>query len=56
MSTEDIGFELEMRRDDDMDMRLLLDIDDCDERAEPITDEGEVDRGVEKSEPEDDVL
>ena len=49
MSTEDIGFAAEMRRDDEMLMRLLaLDIEDWDER--PAEDEGEMDRGVEMSE------
>jgi hypothetical protein len=38
-----------------MDMRLL-DIDDWEERPEPTDDEGEVDRGVEKSEAELEVL
>jgi len=49
MSTDDIGFRLEMRRLDERDMRLL-DIDDCEERAEAVGEEGEVDRGVEMSE------
>ena len=49
MSTEDIGFAAEMRRDDEMLMRLLaLDIEDWDER--PAEEEGEMDRGVEMSE------
>lgn len=47
MSTEDIGLEADMRRDD-MDMRLL-DTDDCEERPD-ITEAGEMDRGVEISE------
>jgi hypothetical protein len=47
ISTEDIGFEADMRRDD-MDMRLF-DMDDCEERPD-ITEEGEMDRGVEMSE------
>ena len=50
ISTDDIGLAAEMRRDDEMDMRLELDIDDCDERAEAAEDEGEMDRGVEMSE------
>jgi len=44
-STEDMGFRPEVRRVDEMDMRLL-DIDECEERA----DEGELERGVEMSE------
>ena len=48
-STEDMGFKLEVRRADEMDMRLL-DIDECEERAEAIEDEGELERGVEMSE------
>jgi hypothetical protein len=49
MSTEDIGLAAEMRRDDDMLMRLLmLETDDWDER--PADDEGEMERGVEMSE------
>jgi hypothetical protein len=48
MSTDDIGFEADMRRDD-MDMRLL-DIDDCEERPDMTEADGEMDRGVEISE------
>lgn len=49
MSTEDIGLAAEMRRDDDMLMRLLmLEMDDWDER--PADEEGEMERGVEMSE------
>ena len=51
MSTEDMGFRPEMRRLDEMDMRLL-DIDEWEERAEAIEDDGELERGVEKSEPD----
>jgi len=39
----------EILRVDEMDMRLELDIDECDERAD-ATEEGEIDRGVEMSE------
>lgn len=48
MSTEDMGFEADMRRDE-MDMRLL-DIDDWDERPDVTEAGGEIDRGVEISE------
>lgn len=49
MSTEDIGLAAEMRRDDEMLMRLLmLEMDDCDDR--PAEEEGEIERGVEMSE------
>jgi hypothetical protein len=51
MSTVDIGFEADMRRED-MDMRLV-DIDECEERPD-AADAGEIDRGVERS--DDDVL
>ncbi len=50
ISTDDIGLAAEMRRDDEMDMRLELDIDDCEERAEAAEEDGEMDRGVEMSE------
>jgi hypothetical protein len=40
----------EIRRVDEMDMRLELDIDDCDERADATEEDGEIDRGVEMSE------
>lgn len=50
MLTDDIGLAAEILRDDEMDMRLELDIDDCDERAD-AADAGELDRGVEMSEP-----
>lgn len=46
MSTDDIGFAAEILRADEMDMRLELDIDECDDRAD-AADEGEIDRGVE---------
>lgn len=49
MSTEDIGLKLEMRRLEEMDMRLL-DIDVCDERPDATEADGEVDRGVDTSE------
>jgi len=49
MSTDDIGFEDEMRRADEMDMRLPLDIDEWDDRADATEEEGEIDRGVEMS-------
>jgi hypothetical protein len=47
ISTDDIGFAAEILRDDEMDMRLELDIEECDDRAD-ATDEGEMDRGVER--------
>jgi hypothetical protein len=40
-----MGLAAEIRRDDEMDMRLELDIDECDDRAD-ATEEGEMDRGV----------
>lgn len=49
-STDDIGFADEILREDEMDMRLELDMDDCEDRADATEDEGEVDRGVEMSE------
>jgi hypothetical protein len=52
ISTDDIGLAAEMRLEDEMDMRLELDIDECDDRAEATDDvEGELERGVEISEP-----
>jgi hypothetical protein len=50
MSTDDMGLAAEILRVDEMDMRLEVDIDECDERAEATEDDGEVDRGVETSE------
>lgn len=53
MSTDDIGFAADIRRDDEMDMRLELDIEECEDRADAIDEEeGDVDRGVEMSEDE----
>jgi hypothetical protein len=49
ISTEDIGLAAEILRVDETDMRLELDIDECEERAD-ATEEGEIDRGVEMSE------
>jgi hypothetical protein len=49
ISTDDIGLAAEILRVDEMDMRLELDIDECDERAD-ATEDGEIDRGVEMSE------
>ena len=49
-STDDIGFADEILRADEMDMRLELDMDECEDRADATEDEGEVDRGVEMSE------
>ena len=50
ISTVDIGFAAEILRDDEIDMRLLLLVnDDCEERP---TDDGEIDRGVDISELE----
>ena len=49
MSTEAMGLDWEMRRLEEMHMRLL-DIDDWEERPETIEEDGEVDRGVEMSE------
>lgn len=51
MSTDDMGLAAEILRDDEMDMRFELDIDECDDRAD-AADEGEMDRGVEMSELE----
>lgn len=48
MSTEDIGLEADMRRDE-MDMRWL-DTDECEERPDTTEAGGEIDRGVEMSE------
>jgi len=45
-----MGFAAEIRRVDEIDMRLELDIDEWDERADATEDDGEVDRGVEMSE------
>jgi hypothetical protein len=56
ISTDDIGLAAEILRDDEMDRRFEVDIDDCDERAEATDEEGEVDRGVEMSELLDRVL
>jgi hypothetical protein len=50
MSTEDIGLAAEILRVDEMDMRLELDIDECEERPDATEEEGEIDRGVEMSE------
>jgi hypothetical protein len=50
MSTEDMGLAAEILRVDEMDMRLELDIDECDERPDATEEEGEMDRGVEMSE------
>jgi hypothetical protein len=50
ISTEDIGLAAEILRVDEMDMRLELDIDECEERADATEEEGEIDRGVEMSE------
>ena len=52
MSTEDMGFKPEMRRLDETDMRLPLDIDEWEERADATEEEGEEDRGVDMSELE----
>ncbi len=48
MSTVDMGLRLDTRRLDDRDMRLL-DIEDWEERAEAMDEEGDVERGVETS-------
>lgn len=48
MSMEDMGFWADILREDEMERRLKLDIDDWDER--PMEEEGEMDRGVEISE------
>jgi hypothetical protein len=50
MSTDDMGFAADILRDHEIDMRLLLDIDDWEERADATDEEGEIDRGVEMSE------
>ncbi len=47
-STEDMGLKPEMRRLETD--RRLLDIEDWEERADAVDDEGEVERGVETSE------
>lgn len=52
MSTEDIGLAAEIRRVDEIEMRLEVDIDDCDDRPDATEEEGEIDRGVEMSELE----
>lgn len=53
MSTDDIGFAADILRDDEMDMRLELDIEECEDRADAIDDkDGEVDLGVEISDDE----
>lgn len=49
ISTEDMGLAAEILRVDEMDMRLELDIDECDERADATEEDGEIDRGVEMS-------
>lgn len=48
ISTLDMGFEADMRRED-IDMRLL-EMDDWEDRPEITEAEGEMDRGVEMSE------
>ena len=48
MSMDDMGFWADILREDEMERRLKLLIDDWDER--PMEDEGEIDRGVEISE------
>lgn len=47
MSTDDIGLAAEILRDDEMERRWVLDIDEWDERADATDEEGEIDRGVE---------
>ena len=49
MSTEDMGLSESVSLRLETDMRLL-DIDECEERAEATDEEGEDDRGVEMSE------
>lgn len=56
ISTDDIGLAAEIRRADEIDKRLEVDIDECDERAEATDEDGEVDRGVEMSAVLDVVL
>lgn len=53
MSTDDIGLAADILREDEMDMRLEVDIDECEDRADATEDdEGDVDRGVEISDEE----